>query len=105
MGRHADRALTHRNELALISANPRPPRMDSATATLVALGAARLEVARAPATVRHLRVNGVTHRPLTAPVARRSPSQTRTPQLPLIPGYRDPPNRDAQPAALTEVAR
>ena len=51
------------------------------TSTLVALVAAGLGVALAPASVRHLRINGVTHRPL------RDPSAT----VPLAMAYRDGP--------------
>ena len=74
---------------------------------LVALVAAGLEVALAPTSVRHLRVNGVTHRPLTAATARvpLAIAYKDGPVSPLIRGYRDLPSRDAQPAALTEVAR
>lgn len=61
--------------------SPRMAQEASETSTLVALVAAGLGVALAPASVRHLRINGVTHRPL------RDPTIT----VPLAMAYRDGP--------------
>lgn len=61
--------------------SPRVVQEVAETATLVALVAAGLGVALAPAPVRHLRVNGVTHRPLAG----------RTVTVPLAIAYKEGP--------------
>ena len=60
------------------------------TSSLVALVAAGLGVALAPASVRHLRINGVTHRPLRGPARATvmlAAAYKKGPVSPLIRGY------------------
>jgi DNA-binding transcriptional LysR family regulator len=60
------------------------------TSSLVALVAAGLGVALAPASVRHLRINGVTHRPLRGPAqptVMLAVAYKKGPVSPLIRGY------------------
>jgi DNA-binding transcriptional LysR family regulator len=61
------------------------------TSSLVALVAAGLGVALAPASVRHLRINGVTHRPLRGPAqvtVMLAAAYRKGPVSPLVRGYR-----------------
>jgi DNA-binding transcriptional LysR family regulator len=60
------------------------------TSSLVALVAAGLGVALAPASVRHLRISGVTHRPLRGPAPATVPlavAYQKGPVSPLVRGY------------------
>jgi DNA-binding transcriptional LysR family regulator len=60
------------------------------TSSLVALVAAGLGVALAPASVRHLRISGVTHRPLRGPAQATVPlavAYQKGPVSPLVRGY------------------
>jgi DNA-binding transcriptional LysR family regulator len=60
------------------------------TSSLLALVAAGLGVALAPASVRHLRINGVTHRPLREPAQATVPlavAYRKGPVSPLVRGY------------------
>ena len=60
------------------------------TSSLVALVAAGLGVALAPASVRHLRINGVTHRPLRGPAQATvmlAVAYKKGPVSPLVRGY------------------
>jgi DNA-binding transcriptional LysR family regulator len=91
---------------------PRVVQEVAETATLVALVAAGLGVALAPASVRHLRVNGATHRPLaghavTVPLAI---AYREGPVSPLVRGYlettrtvfRSQQSRAKQAAVMTD---
>jgi DNA-binding transcriptional LysR family regulator len=69
---------------------PRIRQEVAETSSLVALVAAGLGIALAPASVRHLRINGATHRPLRGPAQATvmlAVAYKKGPVSPLIRGY------------------